>query len=172
MKIVIAVLIVILILVGFQFYNFITDEITEASIHSIHTFEEEDIETIPVDNLEQLTSYSHRVSTYEHTFDDLITAVATYAHDLDFNYHHIYYIQNGRLIHEESNEMVIDIHKINKELLIAYPNKVTLETNLNSEDITYYDMEGLCLIYIQPHQTGQYQVVIDETTIHFENIER
>ena len=175
MKIVIAILIVLLAFLGFQVYGIIVDEIDEARVSSIQTIDDEKVTSISVDNITDIKSYSHRVSTYEHTSSDLVTAVSNHLGDLDVSsYITVFYYDEDLLIVEEFdlNSELIELNPLNKECIIVLPEEKTLTTNLKEKELTFYNIEAYHLIHIEPKQTGLYELSFDETTITFENLEK
>jgi len=171
MKIIIGVLIIVLGIVGFMFYNFMSDEIVEFETSNINTIEGEKSNRITVDNLDEFNNYSHRVSTYEHTSEDLVKATAPLINDLDMSYTHIFY-KDEHLTHEEFSSTEINIGKIHKECLIVLDHQVTIESTLISDSFTFYEVEDYVLVYIKPAQTGIFKLSFDDTNIQFENIEK
>ncbi|MCH4886965.1 hypothetical protein EZV73_05265 [Acidaminobacter sp. JC074] len=171
MRILIAVMVIILGLVGFLFYNFVSDEVIEFETSGINTIVTEESNPITVDNLDDFNNYSHRVSTYEQTSENLVKATAHLIKDLDMNYLHIFY-KDDVLTHEEFSGDTIDLGKIHKECLIVLDHQVTLESNLESDDFTFYEVDDYVLIHIVPKQTGIFKIAFDDVLITFENIER
>ncbi len=171
MKIIIAVLIIVLGIVGFMFYNFMSDEIVEFETSNIQTIESDNTNRITVDNLNEFNNYSHRMSTYEQTSEDLVKATAPLINDLDMNYTHIFY-KDEHLTHEEFSSAEINIGKIHKECLIVLDHQVTLESNLTSDSFTFYEVEDYVLIHVAPTQTGIFKLSFDDTNIQLENIEK
>lgn len=172
MKIVIAILIILLVFVGFQFYNVIDREISEASISQIQVIETDDLQTITVDNVSDLTTYTQRVSTYEQTSKDLVKASSNYIENLSFDYTHIFYFEDDLLLHKEFSEDAIQLNGINKEILIVLTEETPIETNVDTESITFYDLNGQYLIHVKPIQTGKYQLGFKDVVVYFENLER
>lgn len=172
MKIAIVVLIVLLAFLGFQFYGIVTDEIQEAKVSQINTVSDAQLRTITVDNLDEITSYTHRRSTYEHTSDDLVKAASMYYVNMDLNYVHVLYYDNDNLVHEEYMDESIQLDNLHKEVLIISHHQSEIDTNLKTNDITLYTLEDATMMHIVPAQTGQYIIKFDDTVIEFENLER
>ncbi|MBI9014149.1 MAG: hypothetical protein JEZ08_18075 [Clostridiales bacterium] len=175
MKIVIAILIVLLAFLGFQVYGIIVDEIDEAQVSSIQIIDDEKVTTISVDNISDIKSYSHRVSTYEHTSSDLVTASSNHLADLNVSsYITIFYYNEDKLIGEEFDieSELIELNTFYKECLIVLSNEKTLTTNLKEKELTFYNVESYHLIHIEPKQTGLYELSFEETKITFENLEK
>lgn len=175
MKIVIAILIVLLVFLGFQVYGFIVDEIDEAQVSAIQTIDDEKVTTISVDNISDIKSYSHRVSTYEQTSSSLVLAASNHLGDLNASsYITIFYYDEDKLIAEEFDidSELIELNPLNKECLIVLSDEKTLKTNLKEEELTFYDVEVYHLIHIEPKQTGLYELSFEDTKITFENLEK
>lgn len=175
MKIVIAILIVLLAFLGFQVYGIIVDEIDETQVSSIQTINDEKVTRISVDNISDIKSYSHRVSTYEHTSSDLVRATSNHLGELNVSsYITIFYYDDNKLIGEEfdMDSELIELNPLNKECLIVLSDEKTLKTNLKENELTFYNVEAYHLIHIEPKQTGLYELSFDDTKITFENLEK
>lgn len=174
MKIVIAILIVLMAFLGFQVYGIVTEEIEEAQISSIQTINKSKVKTITVDKAVELNSYTHRVSTYEQVSTDLVSAASLYLMNLDSRkYITVFYFVNDQLIQEEFDVMreLIALEPLHKELLIVLPDDGVLKTNLDKKEITFYKIESLHVIHVEPKKTGHYKISFNDTTITFENLE-
>lgn len=175
MKIVIVVLIVLLAFLGFQVYGIVTQEIEEAQISSIQTIDNSEVKTISVDKVDDMKSYTHRVSTYEHQSNNLVTAASNYLLAVDYEqYITIYYYLDDQLIQEEYavDSDVIALKPLAKELIIVLSDDEALKTNLTEKEMTFYSNEGLHVIHVEPKQTGRYEISFNDTMITFENLEK
>jgi len=173
MKVVIvAVLIIILAFLGFQFYTIVVGEVDQAQISQINTINDAQLKTITVDKPSDLTTYTHRVSTYEQPSDDLVKAASTHIENADSAYIHIFYFVDDMMVHEEFQSDVVELGQINKEILILSTNNEDIRTNLDPIEMVFYDMNDQYMIHVTPNQTGLYQIALDGYTIEFENIER
>ena len=172
MKIAIAVLVVLLVFVGFLFYGFVTDEVQEAELSQLNTINDAQLKTITVDNPGELTTYTHRVSTYEHTSDDLVKAASLFIEASDPSYIHIFYFVDNMLVQEEFQGDSIELGQINKEILILSQNNEDIKTNLKPKEMVLYDIDDQYMIHITPKQTGLYQISFDNYLIKFENLEK
>jgi hypothetical protein len=102
----------------------------------------------------------------------LVKASAHYIDELDPDYTHIFLFNDDALLHKEFSDDSIDLGNIHKEILLVLNNETPIKTNIDSKDLTFYDLNGLYLIHIKPIQTGKYQLSYDDVTIYFENMER
>lgn len=169
MKLPIVILVIIILLVGFVFYGVVRDEIEEAGLSSIQTFDIKDIKLKDVDNLSVPTIYTHRSSTYVDSSLDLVKAssrIKTNSEYLSF-----FYYLDQILVHEEyliEEEALLEIGQIQEEILLILP-KETIKTNLDIHELTFflYD-DNQQMIHIIPEQTGLYQVSIEGIKLTFE----
>lgn len=172
MKIAIVVLVVLLAFVGFQFYGFISDEVQEAELSQLNTINDAQLKTITVDNPAELATYTHRVSTYEHTSDDLVKAASLFIEASNPLYIHIFYYVDNMLVQEEFQGESIELGQINKEILILSQNNEDIKTNLKPKEMVLYEIDDQNMIHITPKQTGLYQISFDKYLITFENLEK
>lgn len=170
--ILITILVLILAFLGFKLYKLIDKEVDEFQTSSIQTITAEDMSTITVEKSEELTTYTHRISTFEQTSNDLVKASSLYYDNLDLQYIHVFYLNGDTLTHEEYLDKNIDIGKIKKECLLVVSAMGDIETNLNTKDITVYDLTDTFAIHISPEQTGRYQLALGDYLVKFENLER
>jgi len=172
MRIIIAVLVLVLAFLGFLLYGIVTDEIHEASISQINTISDAQVKNISVDNPSDLRTYTHRISTYEHTSSELVTAASNYIDKMDLNYIHILYFDEDMLVHEEFSGDNISLERLHKELLIVSPHQPEVDTNLKPDDIVLFKLDDRTMMHITPSQIGMYQIAFEDYMIKFENIEK
>lgn len=172
MKIVIPVLLIILVLLGFGFYNFISDEVVEFNESQVSTYSDVDIQVITVDNPDDFTKYTQRVSTYEQSSESLLNASSRLYDTLDMDYLHLFYYSENQLIHQEYLGSDIPKLEFYGECLLVVNEQIIITTELEKSAFKHYQLPDQYVIHIKPDQTGQFTLSFDEYKLEFENLKR
>lgn len=167
MKILVGFMVIIIAIVGFFFYDFISDEVQEAQVSQLYTVEDTQVvkETVDISSTSQ--SYTHRVSTYPSPSGDLLKDIK--ALELNPDYASLFYY-NDDVIHMEYllDNDTYDFGSIKGSVLLVLPTQTEWKTNLNETTYEIYSDGDLDIILITPDNTGHYQWEFDSEKIIFE----
>ncbi|MBN2795809.1 MAG: hypothetical protein JXR88_10410 [Clostridia bacterium] len=170
MRLAVIVCVILIIFVGFQFYDVIQDEIQEAKMSPLNEVDMNNIPQLAVDDLLSKVSYSYRKTFYENPSSDIIKAASSLP--LNGQYATIVYYEDEFLVHEEfkvTDYSEIDLETIKGSCIFIVNINSSLKTNLKENDYTVYDLGNqFKLFYITPEQTGEYYFMTDDLTIKYE----
>jgi len=165
MKIAILIMIIVLALVGFQFFQFASSEVDQSQVSQIQSIKSSDIQRLPVGNVEYMGVYTQRISTYPMTSENVIAQAYQYYVKGQLN--QAFYIKDQMLKHVEFSTGDYDLGKIENNLVLIVTSD-ELKTNLNDGDYLAYELDGYYMLDIQTNQTGRYQIQVDDYIIKFE----
>lgn len=174
MKFAVVICIILLVFVGFQFYDVIQTEIDEAKVSQLNEVDINKSSQLSVDNLIENLGYTHRKTTYEQPSSDIIKAASSL--QLNASYASIVYYESDDLVHEEYavkeyNE--IDLGHIKGSCIFVLKIEDNFKSNFDQDEYTIYDLgDDFKLFYVQPKQTGIYHFITDDLTIKYELLQK
>jgi hypothetical protein len=151
-------------LIGFIFYGFINDEITEFNENAFKTLDINDLEKTTVEKESHLKSYAHRVSTYEQPSNDLLKAYLGVADEADFSIG--YFDADDFILEEWMNAPDSVVLRASHVIILGLDDHV--ESTIPKEWIQVVTIDEQTAYVIEFGNNGLYQLRDEHTRIEFD----